>query len=112
HLVADRGGAEQEDAICAVAGNDVAGRDRGPADRVVGGAIDQHAAKIVAEVGGAGGVGAGGVAQALAARRAGALNRHARESIAGDDVASPGNSAAHGVVRGATVDLDPLAAVA
>src|SRR5262249_28838820 len=93
-----------------VARNDVPGRRRGAADRVVGGPIVQHDALVaVADGKGAGEVGADQVALHHVA--GGACDIDADAGVAGDDVAGAGCRAADGVVARPRVDADAVLAV-
>src|SRR5262249_58839100 len=103
----------EQDAILHVAGDEVARRGRGPADRVAGGTVgDAHAAQVVGQGGRAGGVGAEVVALHQVPCGAVAGDFQPVLLVARQEVARPGGRAADEVAGSAVGDRDAAQAVA
>src|SRR5262249_39088276 len=100
--------AGDKDPALVVPRDDVAGRCRGPADRVTRGiAIDENAIPTVPQIHQPGDVGPDIVALDHVPRGAGLLDLDAGGEVARDDVARAGGRAADGVVGPANVDPVP-----
>ena len=113
-LVGAGAAARDDDAVTAVAGDQVARPGGGAADRVVGRAVQDHDAAVVcrAVAQRAGGVGADVVALDLVGAGAAVADFDALLVVAGDQVARAGGGAADRVVGGAVQDPDTVAIVA
>src|SRR5262249_19705420 len=97
-------GPEEVHAVAGVAGDDVAGRGSGAADRVAGGAVNGHADEAVAQGGGAGVVGADEVAGDQVVRAPAVRDVDSDAGIGADDVPPPPTRPASGLAGRARLD--------